>query len=285
MEKKVTVSTYMDFREYLRAVISSMRKNGDSVSNRSFAKALGIQSSSWLTNVLRGEKGITMETAHDISDYLRHDVWEREYFETLVNFNQAKTVDTRNGYFAALKRHLIKKGYHAAAVLEPDQYEFYSKWYYTAVRSLLGMFPMGDEYNRIGRLTSPSITAAQAKKAVKLLTKLGLIKMNDTGFYTLTGAAISSGPHVKSLAVANFQRETMRMGMEAIDRYPHQQRDISTMSVGISEESFKKIAEIVANCRKAIAELAARDQSADRVYQVNFQVFPLSKAKQGRGVS
>jgi len=285
MEKKVTVSTYMDFKEYLRAVISSMRKNGDSVSNRSFAKALGIQSSSWLTNVLRGTKGITMETAHAISDYLHHDVWERKYFVILVNFNQSKTVEKRNTYFAALKLHLLKKGYHAVGVLEPDQYEFYSKWYYTAVRSLLGMFPLGDEYNRIGRLTSPSITAVQAKKSIKLLTKLGLITMNDTGCYELTGAAISSGPQVKSLAVANFQRETMRLGMEAIDRYPHQERDISTMSVGISEEGFKKIAAMITGCRKTIADLAARDQNADRVYQVNFQVFPLSKAKQGRGVS
>jgi uncharacterized protein (TIGR02147 family) len=285
MEKKVAVSAYMDFREYLRAVISSRRKNGDSVSNRSFAKALGIQSSSWLTNVLRGTKGITMETAHAISDYLRHDVWEGKYFETLVNFNQAKTVEKRNAYFAALKQHLLKKGYHTVGVLEPDQYEFYSKWYYTAVRSLLGMFPMGDEYKRIGRSTSPSITAVQAKKSVKLLSKLGLIKMNENGQYELTGAAISSGPRVKSLAVANFQRETMRLGIEAIDRYPHSQRDISTMSVGISEESFKKIAEIIAGCRKAIAEMAADDQNADRVYQVNFQVFPLSKAKPGRSAS
>ena len=285
MKKNPTVSAYMDFREYLRAVIASMRKNGDSISNRSFAKALGIQSSSWLTHVLRGAKGITMETAHAISEYLRHDGWERKYFEILVNFNQAKTVEKRNAYFAALKQHLLEKGYHTVGVLEADQYEFYSKWYYTAVRSLLGMFPMGDEYNRIGRLTSPSITAVQAKKSVKLLAKLGLIAMNDTGCYKLTGAAISTGPQVKSLAVANFQRETMRLGMEALDRYPHQKRDISTMSVGISEESFKKITDIIAGCRKAIAELAAGDQSADLVYQVNFQVFPLSKAKPGRGVS
>jgi len=76
----------------------------------------------------------------------------------------------------------------------------------------------------------------------------------------------------------------MRMGMEAIDRYPHQERDISTMSVGISEESFKKIAEIIAGCRKAIANIAAADQNADCVYQVNFQVFPLSKTKHERGV-
>jgi uncharacterized protein (TIGR02147 family) len=145
------------------------------------------------------------------------------------------------------------------------------------------MFPMEDDYNIIARMTSPSITAVQAKKSIKLLTKLGLIKKNDVGCYELTGSAITTGQNVKSLAVANFQRETMRLGSEAIDRYPHSVRDISTMSVGISEEGFKKITEILTDCRKSIADMANNDHYADRVYQINFQVFPLSKIKQGRG--
>jgi uncharacterized protein (TIGR02147 family) len=279
---KVSIASFLDFREYLKAMVDAARENGEPVTNRTFAQALGINSSSWLTNVLSGAKGITLETARAISDYLDHDVWERRYFEILVHFNQAKTVEKRNSYFAALKQHLLKKGYHSLYVLESDQYEFYSKWYYTAVRSLLGMFPMGDEFNRIGRMTSPSITAVQAKKSVKLLTKLGLIKKNEKGIYELTGMAITTGHDVKSLAVANFQRETMRLGIEAIDRYSQSVRDISTMSVGISEEGFNKIAVILAECRKVIADIANGDSNADRVYQINFQVFPLSKIKPGR---
>ncbi|MBN2037024.1 MAG: TIGR02147 family protein [Chitinispirillaceae bacterium] len=279
---KVSIASFLDFREYLKAIIDAARENGEPITNRTFAQALRINSSSWLTNVLSGAKGITLETARAISEYLGHDTWERGYFEILVQFNQAKTVEKRNNYFAALKRQLLQKGYQSLYVLESDQYEFYSKWYYTAVRSLLGMFPMGDEYNRIGRMTSPSITAVQAKKSVKLLTKLGLIKKNDTGCYDLTGTAITTGPDVKSLAVANFQRDTMRLGIEAIDRYPQSMRDISTMSVGISEEGYRKIAAILADCRKTIANMANNDRNADRVYQINFQAFPLSKIKHGR---
>jgi len=279
---KVTITSFLDFREYLQAFVDAARANGESITNRSFAQALSINSSSWLTNVLSGAKGITAETTQAISDYLGHNAWERKYFKILVNFNQAKTVEKRNSHFTALKQHLLHKGYSFLHVLEPDQYEFYSKWYYAAVRSLLGMFPMGDEYNRIARLTSPSITAGQAKKSVKLLVKLDLIKKNDTGCYELTGTAITTGPDVKSLAVANFQRETMRLGIEAIDRYPQSVRDISTMSVGISEEGYKKTIAILADCRKAIADAANGDQNADRVYQINFQVFPLSKIQQRR---
>jgi uncharacterized protein (TIGR02147 family) len=277
----IPITSFLDFREYLKAFVDAARANGEPVTNRSFAEALNIKSSSWLTNVLYGAKGITTETAHAISDYLGHNAWERKYFEILMNFNQAKTVEKRNSHFIALKQHILHKGYNFLHVLEQDQYEFYLKWYYTVVRSLLGMYPMKDEYNRIGRMTSPSITAAQAKKSVKLLAKLGLIKKNNKGYYELTGTAITTGPNVKSLAVANFQRETMRLGIEAIDRYPQSVRDISTMSVGISEEGYKQISAILADCRKAIADIANIDKNADCVYQINFQAFPLSKKKHG----
>lgn len=279
---KVSIAAFLDFREYLKAILDTARENGEPITNRKFAQAVHINSSSWLTNVLSGAKGITRETAQGISTFLDHDDWERRYFEILVDFNQAKTVEKRNACFTALKQHLLRKGYHTLHVLEPDQYEFYSKWYYTAVRSLLGMFPMGDEYNRIGKLTSPSITAVQAKKSIKLLTRLGMIRKNDVGCYELTGSAITSGQGVRSLAVANFQRETMRLAIEALDRYTQDVRDISTVSVGVSDDGYKKITALLADCRKRIADISSADHNADRVYQINFQAFPLSKSKNGR---
>jgi hypothetical protein len=51
------------------------------------------------------------------------------------------------------------------------------------------------------------------------------------------------------------------------------------MSVGISEEGYKKITAILADSRKSIADIANSDPNADSVYQINFQVFPLSKIK------
>ena len=275
--KAIPLKDFLDFREYLRAVIVHRQKSGVPITNRSFAEAVGIHSSSWLTTVLNGKKGIRGKTVGAIAIFLGLDAWEQDYFKLLVDFNQAKTIEKRNSTFSVLKEHLRQKGYPALYVLQSDQYEFYSKWYFTAVRSLIGMVPLNDEYTRIARLLSPSITAAQAKKAVKLLLKLGLIDKNDKGFYELTGKAITTGPNVRSVAVANFQRETMRLGIEAIDRYPQTERDISTMSVGISEEGMKKISAIIADCRKAIAEVAGNDPGADRVYQVSFQAFPLSK--------
>jgi uncharacterized protein (TIGR02147 family) len=274
---KIMLKDYLDFRTYIKDYIEFRNSQGEQLTNRSFASAVGISSSSWLTTILNGKKGITTKTVGAISDFFKHNEWEREYFRLLVEFNQAKTVECRNDFFSQLKQLLLKKGYLAIRVLDNDQYEYYSKWYYSAVRSIIGMIPVGDDYERLARYVSPSITAAQAKKSIKLLLKLGLIEKMENGNYSITNSAISTGYNVKSLAVANFQRETMKLGSEAIDRYDSSIRDISSLSIGISETGFKKIVGMIAEFRKGIAEVANTDTEADRVYQVNFQVFPLSR--------
>ncbi|MFW5775618.1 MAG: TIGR02147 family protein [Chitinivibrionales bacterium] len=277
MADTLSLHDYLDYREYLKEYIAFRRALGEKLTNRSFAAAVGIASSSWLTTVINGQKGISEHTVDNISTFIQHNEWERQYFLTLVRFNQSKTVEARNRYFASLKQHLIKKGYHAVGVLEPQQYEYYSKWYFSAVRSVLGMVRLKDDYKTIARLVSPSITESKAKKSINVLQKLDLIRKDERGYYVLTNKAISTGQKIRSLAVANFQRETMRLAAEAIDRYPASQRDISTLSVGISRESYEQITRIIAECRKRIVDLANNDTSADQVYQVNFQAFPLSK--------
>lgn len=273
----IALMDYFDYREYLKDYIAYRRRIGDSITNRSFASAVGISSSSWLTTVLNGKKGITPRTVNAISCYLKHNEWERDYFKMLVDFDQAKTIDKRNQCFSVLKQHLLKRGLYFVRILDAEKYEYYSKWYYTAVRSIMGMISLGDEYERIARLVSPAISINQAKKSVELLKGLGLIVKNDQGFYELKNKAITTGTNVRSLSIANFQRETMRLGSEAIDRYEHSVRNITSLSIGISEENYRKIVAMLAELRKTIVDLANNDQNADRVYQVNFQIFPLSK--------
>jgi uncharacterized protein (TIGR02147 family) len=62
------------------------------------------------------------------------------------------------------------------------KYEFYTKWYYTAVLALIDFFPFSDDYKALGAKLSPPITETEAKKAITLLKKLEMIKENLTGY-------------------------------------------------------------------------------------------------------
>jgi uncharacterized protein (TIGR02147 family) len=274
---RLPLKEFSNYREYLEQYIARQRESGVHLTNRRFAELVGVASSSWLTMLLQGKKGLSPETTLALSKLIGHDSWEQEYFDTLVRFNQAKLLDERNRYLEKLNDLRKSRGVTSSVVISDAQHEFYSRWYYTAIRSLIGLYRLGDDYDRIAKMVSPHSTPRQAKKAIKLLVKLKMIQFNGSlNCYELTGQAISTGRHEYSLAIANFQRESMRLGIEALDRYKPGVRDISSVSVGVSAQTAQKIKDEITALRRKIVDMANNDPLADQVVQVNFQVFPLS---------
>jgi uncharacterized protein (TIGR02147 family) len=267
---------YTDFRAYLNDWINERKSLGLPGSNRWFAMKMGINSTSWLTSLLKGVKGLSKATSNKLSEILKHSPIEARYFETLVSFNQARSIEDRNKYYRELSAlQKIKR----ISTVRPNQYDFYSAWYHSAVRSLIGIYTFTSsekEHERLASLVSPPITASQARKSLKLLEELGFVKRNRDGVYELTSSAISSGENTRSLGIANFQQETMRLAQEAMDRFRLNERYIGTSTVGISAKAFDRIKQLLIDTGDRIAEIANADADADRVYQVNLQAFPMS---------
>jgi uncharacterized protein (TIGR02147 family) len=83
---------------------------------------------------------------------------------------------------------------------------------------------------------------------------------------------------MQALAVKNVQRKMAHLAADAIDSVPAEQRDISGVSIGISQDGFGKAQEELARCRQRLLEIAAEDKQSDRVYRANLHLFPLSSA-------
>ena len=70
-----------------------------------------------------------------------------------------------------------------------------------------------------------------------------------------------------------------------MDRYPVGERYCGTNTVGVSAAAFARIKLVLMDASDQIAGIANADAGADRVYQINMQAFPLSKAgTNGRGI-
>jgi uncharacterized protein (TIGR02147 family) len=268
-----TLFDYTDYRAYLRDIIQGRREKGLPASNRWFAQKLGINSNAWLTYILQGKRNLSSRTGEQLALLLKLGVNEGRYFDALVHFNQAKSIDERSRWYREMER-CRKSG--SVRVITSDQYEFYSVWYHSAIRSLIGLHPNFGTFEQLGSMLSPPVTAAEAKKSVLLLERLGLIAIDEKGGYQITDTTITTGRHEKALAVVNFQRETIKLALESFDRCVKEERDNSTMTVGVSPTALEKIKKLLRETRGKIAEIAADDTRSDRVFQINMQVFPFS---------
>jgi uncharacterized protein (TIGR02147 family) len=167
-------------------------------------------------------------------------------------------------------------------LIRETQYGYYSAWHHSAVRALLAMAPFRGDYAALGAALRPPIPAQEAHKSVKLLQELGLAEPGPDGTLKVTAAAITTGRKASALQVDLFHQQTLRLAMEAMDRFAKPDREFSAMTIGIAPELLPMVKDILAEARRRIGELAEASETASRVYQVNMQVFPLS-ASYGSG--
>jgi uncharacterized protein (TIGR02147 family) len=270
----VDIFEYIDYRKLLGDLYKEKREQNQHFSYRYIAQKVGFASAGFFANIIQGKRNISPEYIFGFAGVFKLKKSETEYFELLVNFDQAKNHDQKKYYFEKIlssKKSKLK-------ITEKQHYEFYSKWYYTAVREVLDIFKFnGEDYAELAKKVSPAITPAEAKKAVELLSDLGFIRKNKDGWFEQTDPFISTGYEAQSVAITNFLVSTIDLARQAIDRYPRDKRSMSALSFSISQDGYKAIDERLKTFRREVLEIAKADKDRDRIYHVNFQIFPLSK--------
>jgi uncharacterized protein (TIGR02147 family) len=158
--------------------------------------------------------------------------------------------------------------------LQQNQYEYFSKWYHAVIRELVTVLPFDEDYQMLGQSVQPEITARQAKESVELLLELGLIKKDeDSKLYQQTDTYITTRDTVISLAVNKLQRETMELALKTHANDSREDNDFSSLTIGVSARGFERIRSELKEFRAFIGKIVAEDNPADRVYQMNFQLF------------
>jgi uncharacterized protein (TIGR02147 family) len=270
-----SIFEYLDYRKFLRDFYEEKKTRNYFYSFRYMAHKIGMDHS-LLVKVLLGKRHITSESIKKLAALCGFSAVEAKYFETLVNFEKARSESQSKIYFEkllSLKRHTARR-------IEEYHYEYFKKWYYAAIRSLFDFYEFkGDDYQRLGKRLNPRITESEAREAVALLEKLGFVKKTPEGIFKPCEAHVSTGEKWDSLAIKNYQKETIALSLSSLERDPKETRDISTVTMSITEEGMKEIREIIKECRGTITKMVdeMNGEKRDRVYQLNMQFIPLSQ--------
>jgi uncharacterized protein (TIGR02147 family) len=160
--------------------------------------------------------------------------------------------------------------------VDAEKYEYFSKWYYVAIRELLAYHRFEGDYKTLAEKLNPPISEAKAIKAVDLLLRLGLIRKNNDGSHEQTDQFITTGESWNSIAIENFQKEMLRLAEESITKIPKKDRETSTITVSVSRKCFEAMKDRLREIRKELLEMARIERNPEGVFQVNFQIFPLT---------
>lgn len=267
-----SVLDYTDYRKFLADYLQEAKVTRPELSHRFIQRHMGVSSSGFMSNVIRGKKNLTTAMATKLVRVLKLPRDESRYFECLVLFNQAKSHDERHEYLRRLRSSMPR-------ALTPRQMTLFSNWYYVVIREMLSYVRFRDDYESLAAQIEPPITAQQAKEAIRVLTEIGLVRRSAGGWYAQADDAIATDDEVRSADLASFQLHTMEMAKTALRKVPGDRRDISTLTVSMSEKGFERFKGEIQRFRKHLATLACGDQSPNGVYQVNIQLFPMTRGQ------
>lgn len=269
-----SIYNYYDYRLFLKDYYSEKKEKLSFFSYRYISQKVGMDSS-YIIKVLQGNLHISAKKIEPFCLLCEFSKKESAYFENLVYFCKSKNEKERKLFF----EKLLELQNSSQKELEHKQYKFFQKWYYSATWSLLNFYSFDGNYEKLAQMHAPAITKKEAKESVQLLLDINLLK-KDQNKYIVTDQNITTGTAWNSLAITQYQQEMIKKAEEALERFPKNERNISTITMNLPEKMLSIVEELTSNYRKNLIQLAnncENEKKSDRAYQLNIQLFPLSK--------
>ncbi len=268
------IEAYTDYRQFLMDYYTDRKKRFPFFSYRSFCLKAGLKSPTIFKEVVGGKRNLTSKMLPRFIKGLDLNPVEMHYFIALVHFNQSKSVEEKTQYLEqmqGLRRKIPQE------IVPIDQYALYSKWYLLVLRELACIIPWKGDYGMLARAVNPPIKKSEAYEGIFFLVQKGFLTLEKYGIYHQTNQAITTGSEVTSIGIRNFNEKMTRRGADAVNEFPPSVRDVRTMVIGISTESYSLIKHEIREFMDRVAQIADNDRASDRVYNLGVQLFPISK--------
>jgi uncharacterized protein (TIGR02147 family) len=273
----VDVFRYRDYRSFLRDYYERNKQRRGGYSLRAFSRGTGLRSPNYLKLVMDGDRNLTPTMALRFAEGCGLAGDAVEYFCELVSFNQARLARERELHYERLKRFSRFRKVHK---LDAAQSVYHSEWYVPAVRELVMRADFQEDPSWIAQALLPPISSAQAKRALAVLLELGLLVRDDGGKLAQAQELVETPEGPLGHHVVEFHRSMMAHAADALDRVPREEREISSLTLCVSSAQFEKLKEELSAFRSLLLQRYQADQDAERVVQLNFQLFPLSQKRE-----
>lgn len=266
------IFAYLSHREWMRDAWEARKAVDPRFSHRWIAARVGFSSSSMFSDILRGGRRMSPAVAMRLAQVFGLSGTQVRYFELLVLHDQAETEEERRTHL----ERLVRLRRPRVPAVQAGQMEFFSRWWNLAVRELLDTFRCEGDPRDLARRVSPPIKPEQARRALELLDELGLARKDEDGIWRKVDSVLTADG-ARHRRVRDFQREALRLGIEALDRHDPDQAEVSTLTLSVSPATCDSIRARLAEVRREILEMARADERARQVVQLNISLFPLSR--------
>jgi uncharacterized protein (TIGR02147 family) len=275
IQPALSIYDYLDYRLYLEDFCRRKKELQRGFSYRVFCRKAGVSSAGYLSDVISGRRNLTQAYVGKFALALELDAKGRAYLDLLVSYKHANTPEARQSLYDALIQALPLR----IQRLRRSQLDYFSKWHNVAIREALSTHAFTDDYAALAALFQPPLAAAQARSAVDLLKRLGLIGEDADGHWKSRHASlVSKGEESDSPLFRAFRNEMAAKGAEALEKIPWSRQKCFNITMSLSPGGVERLITCMRQFHRQVLETVQSDSGEDRVVQVNLHMFPLTRA-------
>jgi uncharacterized protein (TIGR02147 family) len=224
---------------------------------------------SYYNDIVKGKK-LTARMIPKFVEVLGLNKKEAKYFETMVNFDQAKTTTERNAFFD----ELIKQHPDPHHILNEDAYEYYNHWYNSVLFTALDVMDISDDLEPIQKRIFPKVSVGTLKRSLELLARIGFVRKNEDGFWKSCREPVSSGAYSNNDLVRQYQLQCFELSKQALLANDDNPSDMGTFTFSVSDDAYKEIALEIQNLKAKVRKIITQDKKeATGVHQLNIHLF------------
>ncbi len=262
---------YIDYRKFLLEFIAEKKLTNPRFSCRLLSMQLGTSAATFV-RILNGKRNLSIKMLPKFINYLKLRDRASEYFCLMVELAHAKGTEKKNTAYQKILDFRSER----IRTIQPLHYSLFEKWYLAALREIIDITGTAGNVKLLAGSLRPPIAVHEAEKAINALRDMEMISEDKNNRSHATEKLLTTGEKWESIAVQHFQLEMLRLAEDALIHMPKDERDISTLTIGLSSAEFFKVKEIVRRARQEILAVAEDSTGRECVYQLNMQLFPIS---------
>ncbi|MDA8793377.1 TIGR02147 family protein [Bacteriovoracaceae bacterium] len=266
---------FTHYTDILESELNFRKRINPRYSMRGFAKLLNTSPSS-LSEILKKKQGLSNNKAQVICQKLNFSDPETDYFCTLVEFHNGRTLSKRKLAQDLLIEMRSKK---LTTELQSDFFEIVSNWYNFAIMELLKAKRVPKNANFVANELSISIE--QAEKAIQILLNNNLINEKE-GYLVDAGMHVTTKDGIPSSAIRNINRALLSKAEKAIEEQASGNRHLSTLTIALDKKILPEVSKKISNFRKELNFFITNhknNQNPNSVYCFGSQLFELTKSE------
>lgn len=279
--QRPVIEHYTDYRAFLRDVLDWKKNQPGKYSFQKFSEESGVGSPALLNMVLSGKRNLSPDAVKGVGKALGLTGGEVRFLKKLVEMDRVADPVAKQQNLRQLAR---RAKFRERFQIDADQLDYLSSWYILAIHEMVDFPSFKADPQWISEQLLPNVSPKQAREALELLERLGLIAVQTDGKVVRTVHRVETPDELVHDLVRGYHAQATELARWAVANLDASDRNFGVVTGRVTPQGMREILSRLYRIRDELADLFGELETTDGdiVLQVNVQGFPVTRFGEGK---